>query len=96
MVCYWYGYDFEFLEQIVSTSRKFKIVTISTTAYISLAFNLYSNLCKYPETELSNLSYIQFSVPLDDYNLSKTHWVVKYETNYVTSIEYLNNWNNMW
>ena len=78
-----------FLKQLLSNSRKFKIITSSTTAYISSAFTLYSNSCTYSETELSNLSYIKFLVPLDDYNLFKTHGVVMYETNHMISIEYL-------
>ena len=79
-------------QQLLSNSRKFKIITISTTAYISSAFNLYSNPWTYLETSLSNLSYTEFSVPLDDHNSFKTHGVVMYETNYMISIDYLNNW----
>ena len=81
-----------FLDQLLSNSRKLKIITISTTANISLAFNLYSNPCTYLETSLSDLSYAEFSVPLDEHNLSKKNGVVMYETNYMISIEYLNNW----
>ena len=60
-----------FLEQLVSNSRKLKIITISITAYITSAFNLYSNPCTYLEAFSSDPSYTGFSIPFDEHNLSK-------------------------
>ena len=79
-----------FLEQIVSNSRKLKIITISTTAYISSVFNLYSDPSTYLKTLSSDLSFTEFSPPLAEDNLSKKNVVVVYETNYIISIECLN------
>ena len=62
-----------FVEQPLSNSRKFKIITISNTDHISSLFNLYLNPCTYLETTVSNLSYTAFSVSLDDHNLCKKH-----------------------
>lgn len=38
-----------FLEQLFSNSRKFKMISITTIHYISSAFDLYSNPCAYLE-----------------------------------------------
>ena len=69
-------------------------MTIATTGYISSPFNLYLNPCTYLKTTLSNLSFTEFSVSLNEYNLSKKHGDVMHETNYVISDEYIHNMNH--
>ena len=78
-----------FLDFANNCSRKVKIITISNTAHISSAFNLYLNLCTYLETTLPDLSYTEFSISLNDQNLSKKHEVMMHEMNYVKTDEYL-------
>ena len=72
-----------FLEFEKSCSRKFKVITISTTDHISSRFDLYLNLGTNSKTILSDLLYTEFSVLLSDYNVFKKHGVMMYETKYL-------------
>ena len=60
-----------FLEFENGCSRKFKIITMSTTDHISSEFILYLNLCTYLEIAASILSYVAFPVSINDHNLCK-------------------------
>ena len=72
-----------FLEFEKSCLRKYKIITTSTTAYISSAFKSYPNPCTYLETASLALSYTAFSDSLNNQNLCKMHRIMMYASNYV-------------
>ena len=71
----WFVFDMvmilNFLEKLLSNSRKFKMITISTTDHISSAFCLYSEPCTYSKITFVALHFTEFSIPFDGRNLSK-------------------------
>ena len=83
-----------FLEFDNGCSKKFKIITISTTSHISSVLKLHLNPCTYLKTAASNLSYTAFSVSLIEYNLCKKHWVMMHETSHVVADEYVHTTNH--
>ena len=69
-----------FVEFENSCSRKFQVITISTTGHISSLFNLYLNSWTYSKTTAYNSSYTAFSVSFDFLHLVDRKTVFRWDS----------------